>query len=145
MYLIRRQLIRLVFFKLGAIELRLLGGGILVVPHGHVVVGGPWEELRLHVHILVGCVRVLHEGVTRRVLQNEGEGEATPIHKLLNLLDELVDLGCRRWIVLSAILLEVREPLDSLGKEAFHGVHRALLSLRRDFQVELGDLDNGVL
>jgi hypothetical protein len=83
-------------------------GSILVVAHRHVVVGGTWEKFGLHVHILVRGIGIMHEGVARGVLHDEGEGEASPIDELLDLLNELIDLGSCDRVKLAAVLLQVR-------------------------------------
>ena len=83
-------------------------GGILVVAHRHVVVGGAWEKFCLHVHILVRGIGVVYKGVARGVLHDEGEGEASPIDEFLDLLNELIDLSSCHWVKLAAVLLQVR-------------------------------------
>ena len=50
----------------------------------------------------------MHKGIARGVLHDEGEGEASAIDKLLNLLNELIDLGSCDWIKLAAVLLQIR-------------------------------------
>jgi hypothetical protein len=117
------KLIRLVLLELLLIQYGLLLGGILVVTHGHVVVGGSREKLRLHVHILVRGVGVVHKGVAGRVLHDEGEGEASPIDEFLDLLDELIDLGSCDGVKLAAVLLQVRQTHNGFGQEAFNGAH----------------------
>ena len=77
-----------------------------------------WVVLCLHVNVLVRCIGVLNEAVSRGIFKNEGEGVPSPINEFLDPLNELINLGCCCWIVLSAFLLQVLETVNSLTQEA---------------------------
>ena len=106
-YISGSVLIWLVLLELDLVQMRLLNGSILVVAHCNIVLSSAREEFGLHIDVLIGSHRVLHEGVSRGVFKDEVEWEATPINELLDLLNEFIDLGSSGRVILAAVLLQV--------------------------------------
>jgi len=99
--------VRVLFSKLSRILLSLLPRGIFIVAHVNIVLRCARVVRGLHVHVLVGRVWVLNEAVSRGVLDDEREWEATAINVLLDLLDELINLSSSSWVMLAPFLLQI--------------------------------------
>jgi len=123
-------------------ELCLLFGegvGIHVISHSFIVVNGPNKFGFLDMLIDIRRVWVLNETIAGWVFNFECEWEDLTHSVRDTLLQERVDLGSCRRVVLPALFLHLAKAFDSRQQETFDCLDGTLLSLSGDLQLQFWD------